>query len=162
MTKQKRKASVKHRRKYKRKSARKVSRGIRRKYKRKTTRKGSRIRVKRKFNNAMRRLHRLKGAQQRVLVKGASNEFIRDVSGFLKKIRGKSHLVKSARHRNTLKRHRKKLQKLVHAKTPLDKKRKILLQRGGIAPLLIPIIVAIIGAGGGVASAATHAAISRA
>ena len=118
------------------------------------------VKVKKQFKNAMTRLRRMTPLKQRTAVVGASNQFIRDVSGFLSKIRKKGHLLKPS-HRNILKRHKKKLRKLVNAKTPIHMKRLILSQKGGIAPLLIPIIVAAIGAGGGVAASATHAAIMK-
>lgn len=48
---------------------------------------------------------------------GASNEFIRDVSGFLKEIRTQPQFVKAS-HVKVLKRHQLKLRKIFHAKTP--------------------------------------------
>ena len=121
---------------------------------------GKKLKVKEKFAKAVSRLRRLRPSQQRALVSGASNEFIRDVSGFLRKIRKKSHMIKTS-HRNVLWRHRNKLRKLIQAKTPINRKRAILIQKGGIIPALIPIIVALIGAGGGIAGAATSAAILK-
>ena len=118
------------------------------------------IPVKRKFVNAMKRLRQMKAAKQRAAVLGASNEFIRDVTGFMSKLRNQPHLVKTS-HRNVLNKHRQKLRKLIHAKTPLENKRLILSQTGGIFPALIPIICALIGAGGGIAGAATSAAIIK-
>ena len=118
------------------------------------------IPVKKKFADAIKRLKRMKTSNQRAAALGASNEFIRDVSAFMSKLRKQPDLVKGS-HRNVLKRHSLKLRKLIHAKTPLEKKRMILSQTGGILPALIPIIVAIIGAGGGIASAATSAAIIK-
>lgn len=121
---------------------------------------GKKIAVKKKFVQAISRLRRMKPKKQRTTVVGASNEFIRDVSGFMGKMRRRPDLVKSS-HRKVLKKYQKKLQKLVHAKTPMNKKRLILVQKGGIIPFLIPIIVALIGAGGGIAGAATSAAIIK-
>ena len=118
------------------------------------------IRVKQKFAKAMSQLKRMKAAKQRSSVVGSSNEFIRDVSNFMSRVRKQPHLVKAS-HRNILKRHSKKLRKLVHAKTPINSKRLILSQKGGIIPALIPVICALIGAGGGIAGAATSAAIIK-
>ena len=118
------------------------------------------IRVKQKFAKAMSQLKRMKAAKQRSSVVGSSNEFIRDVSNFMSRVRKQPHLVKAS-HRNILKRHSKKLRKLVHAKTSINSKRLILSQKGGIIPALIPVICALIGAGGGIAGAATSAAIIK-
>ncbi len=125
-----------------------------------TKHKQRKIKVNRKFLNAVSRLKRMKPLKQRAAAVGASNAFIRDVSGFFKRIRKQGHLVRPS-HRKILRRHRKKLQKLVQAKTPINTKRLILSQKGGILPALIPIIVALIGAGGTVAGAATTAAILK-
>lgn len=121
---------------------------------------GKKMQIKRQFKNAISRLHRMRPVKQRAAVVGASDKFIRDVSSFLSRIRKKGHLVKPS-HRRILKKHKKKLRKLVHAKTPMHMKRLILSQKGGIIPALIPIIVALIGAGGSVAAGATSAAILR-
>lgn len=127
------------------------------------------INVKGKFRNAIQSLKHMRPAKQRAAALGSSNEFIRDISSFFSKIRKRPDLLSSKRLRNVLKQHRSKLRKLVHAKTPLSVKRRILSstgrslsQTGGILPFLIPIIVAGIGAAGSVGAAATHAAISRA
>ena len=116
--------------------------------------------VNKRFAQAISVLKRMKAKNQRAAAVGASNAFIRDVSGFLTKIRNRPELVKAS-HKKILQRHQKKLQKLVHAKTHVDMKRLILSQKGGILPALIPIIVALIGAGGGIGAAATSAAIIR-
>ena len=121
---------------------------------------GKKIAVKKQFAKAMYKLRRMKAKNQRAAAIGASNEFIRDISGFFKKIRSQPHLVKPA-HRRILKKHQKKLRKLVHAKTPIHRKKFILSQKGGILPALIPVICALIGAGGGIAGAATSAAIIK-
>ena len=57
----------------------------------------NKIPVKRKFVNAMKRLRQMKAAKQRAAVLGASNEFIRDVTGFMSKLRNQPHLVKTSR-----------------------------------------------------------------
>ena len=131
----------------------------RRKKPRKKSR-GKKLVIKRVFKNAMNRLRRMKASKQRAVAVGASNDFIRDISQFMSKIRKRPDLVKAS-HRRTLKRFSKQLRKLVHAKTPIHVKRAILLQKGGFLPFLIPIITAIIGAGGAVASGAVSAAISK-
>ena len=104
---------------------------------------------------------RMSKQKQKQNVAGASNEFIRDVSSFMNKLRKQPHLVGS-RHKATLRKHKQKLRRLVSSKTPIHVKRAILQQKGGIIPLLIPLIVAAIGATGAVGAAATHAGIMRA
>ena len=130
-------------------------------YRKKSSKK---VQVKRQFRRAMKHLQRMNPVKQRTAVVGASNKFIRDMTGFLSKIRSKGDLVKPS-HRKILRRHRKKLKKLVNPKTSIATKRLILSQKGGIAPALIPVIVALIGAGGGVAASAAggaaHAAIMK-
>ena len=117
-----------------------------------------------KFKRAMNTLKGLSPEKRRLATIGASNVFIRDVSSALKKIRTRPHLVKAS-HQKVLKKHRNKLRNLVNAKVSINKKRSILTQKGGIVPLLIPVICAAIGAAGttaaGVGGAAVHAAISK-
>ena len=78
--------------------------------------------VKRRFFNAMKRLKQMKAPKQRAAVLGASNDFIRDVSTFMSRLRKQPDLVKGS-HRKVLQKHRLKLRKLIHAKTPLENKR---------------------------------------
>lgn len=124
--------------------------------------KRKKIKVKRKFKNAISRLKTMTARQKRTAALGASNEFLHDISRFFKKLRKRPDLVTKSKHRRILKRHKSKLRKLVHAKTTMNDKRRILAQKGGILPALIPILVAGIGAVGGIGASATHAAISKA
>lgn len=128
--------------------------------KRKGKQAAAKIAVKPKFAHALKRLKRMKKRKQKMTVLGASNEFIRDVSSFLEKLKSRPDLV-SKSQRKTLQKHRAKLRRLVHAKTPVDSKRRILSQTGGIFPFLIPIICASITAAGGIGAAATSAAILK-
>ena len=121
---------------------------------------GKRPQFKNKFKKAVFRLHRMTPLTQRTKVVGASDEFIRDISGFMSKIRKRPDLVKAS-HRKTLQKHKTALKKLIHAKTPIGAKRLILSQKGGIIPALIPIIAAIIGTTGSVGASAVHAAIVK-
>ena len=118
------------------------------------------IPVKQRFVHAMKRIKGMKAMKQRTVALGASKDFIRDVSNFMSKVRNQPQLVKAS-HRNVLNKHRIKLRKLIHPKTPIKNKRLILSQTGGILPALVPIICALIGAGGGIAGAATSAAIIK-
>lgn len=98
--------------------------------------------------------------KQRATVLSASDRFIHDFTKFLRNIRNKGHLMKPS-HRRILKKHRNKLRKLVKANTPMNMKRLILTQKGGIVPFLIPLAVAMIGAAGTVGASAAGAAIMK-
>ena len=132
--------------------------------KRKTFRKNGqskrKILVKRKFFNAVQALRKMKPKEQRKRTQNASKEFIDDITTFLKRLRRMPHLVKN-RHRKVLKKLGKSLRKLVNKGTSVESRRKILLQRGGIIPFLIPIICASIGAAGAVGASAAGAAIMK-
>ena len=148
---------AKSKRKYGRKKRGKGRRKRRSGGKKRLTRK---IHVKKQFKQALARLRRMTPVKQREAVWGASNVFVNDVVNFMKKIRHKGHLVKPS-HRKILKRHRLKLRKLVHPKTSMHRKRMILSQKGGFLSILLPIIVALIGAGGGIGAAAVSAKIMK-
>lgn len=120
----------------------------------------NRIPVKSKFRKAVSNLKRLSARKQREAIGSSSNEFIRDMSSFLTRIRKKPQLV-NAKQRKVLQRHRTKLRKIINKRTPMSEKRRLLTQKGGIAPLLIPIITAIIGAAGGIGASAAGAAIMK-
>ena len=124
--------------------------------------KNVKINVKRKFFNAIHSLRRMKAKNQRLRTRIASSEFIKDVANILRRIRTRPELVKSARHRKVLTKHKAILQKLVSKKSSSEQQRKLLLQkRGGIFPFLIPIIAAAIGAAGSVGATAVGAAIMK-
>ena len=125
-------------------------------------RKKSKMTVKKKFKNAMFKLRRMGKKKQQNVIAGASREFIKDISAYLSKIRRQPQLVKKFKHRRQLKKYRGKLRRLVNPQVSLEKKRNILLMKGGIAPFLIPIICASIGAAGTIGAAATGAAIAKA
>ena len=118
------------------------------------------IRIKSKFADAVKRLKRMSQSRQKSSILRASDEFIRDMCSFIQQLKHRPDLVKSS-HRKTLKRHRKKLRKLIHAKTPILEKRVMLTQRGGFFPFLIPIIVASITGAASIGAAATSAAIIK-
>ena len=118
------------------------------------------IPVKRKFLNAIGHLRRMSAPAQRVSIAKASNAFINDLTKVLKHLKKRPHLVTTL-HKRKLKVIKSRLRKLIHPKTSMVKKRNILMQRGGIIPVLIPIIAAAIGAAGSVASGAVTAAIMR-
>lgn len=116
--------------------------------------------VKRKFYNALQALKRMKPKEQRLRASVASPEFIKDISNVMKRLRTRSDLV-SSKHKKILKRHKKPLQRLVKKSSSIKSKRNVLLLRGGILPILIPIIAAAIGAAGTVGASAVGAAIMK-
>ena len=149
--------------KSKRKYGRKKSRGRKGRRKKRSggkKRQTRKVAVKRQFKQALARLRRMTPVKQREAILGSSSRFINDITNFMKKIRHKAHLVKPS-HRRILKRHKKKLQKLVHPKTTVRRKRLILSQKGGFISILLPIIVALIGAGGSIGAGAVGAAIMK-
>lgn len=135
------------------------------------------IHKKQKFTNAIRHLKKMSPKRQREIVWKSSNKFIKDFSDVLSKLRNHPEMV-SAKHRKQLSQHQDKLRKLVNKKTPIAQKRAILAQdgthakrsmslkssgqKGGVFPLLIPVITALIGAGGAIAAGATTAAVAKA
>lgn len=127
--------------------------------------KAHRIPTKAKFAGAMRRLKGMTKAKQKAAIHGASNEFIRDMTSYLKKLKKRPDLIKNATHRKLVRKHRKKLQKFIHANTTIHQKRNILTQKGGqvggFITALVAIICAAIGAAGSIGAAATSAAISK-
>ena len=144
---------------------RKVTKKANRKGKRKLNRRGKKktsgkIKVNRKFFNALQALRRMKPKEQRMRASNASKEFVKDVSKVMSQIRTKPHLV-ATKHRKVLKRYKKPLRQLVKRNTSLARKRKVLLLRGGILPFLVPIICASIAAAGSVGASAAGAAIMR-
>ena len=138
---------------------RKTKRKVRKSKKARSKRSGKLL-VKQKFYAAIKKLHRLKANQQRSAISGASKEFIDDISKTLSRLKTVPQIV-SAKHKKVLRRHRLKLRRLVHAKTPVSTKRRMLMQKGGFISILIPIISAVIAAAGGIGAAATSAAIIK-
>jgi len=119
------------------------------------------IKVKRKFVKALQHLRRMKPEQQRLRTAMASKDFIKDVTDIMKRMRTKPHLVKSKKQKRYLQKHKKSLRRLVRKGSSVNQQRKILLQRGGILPFLIPIILAAVGATGSIGASAVGAAIMK-
>ena len=153
MTKGRRKEIVKRRRK--------LSTRFNRRFQKKGKRKAP-MRVKRKFHEAIKRLHRMKPKSRNAAIAGSSNQFIRDFSNVMQKIRKHPQLV-SAKHKNKLRRHKRKLRQIVNSRTPIHVKRRLLTQKGGfiISSILVPLIAAAIGAVGSVAGSAVGAAVLK-
>ena len=112
----------------------------------------------------MSKLRRMKGRKRQQALSQANNKFIHNLSHVLGKVR---HLPPNLLHTNPrlLRRiqfQRKGLQSFINKKTSIKKKRKMMKQKGGIIPALIPLICAGIAAAGSVASAGVGAAIAKA
>ena len=124
--------------------------------------KNDKIIVKRKLFNALHSLRRMKTKDQRLRTRMASSEFIKDIANVMRRIRTRPELVKSTRHRKVLTKHKKLLQKIVSKKSSPEQQRKLLLQkRGGFIQFLIPILCAVIGAGGSIGAAAVGAKVMK-
>lgn len=116
----------------------------RNKRKAKRSKKSGKLTVKKKFSAAINKLRRLKCNQQRTAVSGASNEFINDISKTLRRLKTTPNLV-SSKHKRSIRKHKSKFKRLAQAKTTLKAKRRILTQKGGFLPFLIPLLGTVIG-----------------
>ena len=72
----------------------------------------------------------------------ANNGFIRQMCTHIKNLRYKKLKGKQIK---ALKRHAPKLRKLVSSKVSLNKKRRLLSQRGGFLSMLAPVLMSSIG-----------------
>jgi len=132
----------------------------RRKVRVKSSKKGK-LRVKRKLYKALQSLRRMKPKTIHARLRVASKEFVKDIANVMSRLRSRPNLVPKPKDRRTLQKYKKSLRRLTSKGPSVEKKRKILLQRGGILPLLIPIICASIGAAGTVGAAAVGAAVMK-
>ena len=115
--------------------------------KRRTSRKQRSRKSSTKFRNALLRLKKLKPHHQSEAMKMANNGFVREMCSHVKKLR---HAKIEGNRSSALKRHATKLRSLANSKIAISKKRKILSQRGGFLPLLIPAITSVLGSLAGV------------
>ena len=95
-----------------------------------------------KFDQALIRLRKLKRDQQSKAMSFANKSFINQFCNKVKKLRHKKISPKDAK---VLRRNSLKLKKLVSKKTSFSKKRKMLSQRGGFLPALLPLLAPVIG-----------------
>lgn len=114
-----------------------------------------------KLTKALHRLCKLPREEQRRQLQLANEKFVNDLSSATRKLRY-ARLKLSPSMRKKLKQHRKALHTFMNGRVSAQRRKQVLTQRGGIAPFLVPIIVAALGATGSIGAAATHAAISRA
>ena len=80
------------------------------------------------FSNAVRRLKRLKASDQHQAMSMANKTFIRQFCMMIKKLK---HAKLSPKHQTALKKHRKKIHKLLSSRTGMSKRRQMLTQGGG-------------------------------
>ena len=122
-------------------------RASRRPKRRQSSRKGA------TFRRALLRLKKLKGHHQSQAIGMANDTFIRQMCQGVKKLRYSKKVNRQSARR--LKRHRANLRQLVSPRLSVQKKRKLLSQRGGIIPAIIPLLLSAIGPiAGGIAGAA--------
>lgn len=97
------------------------------------------------FKLILSKLRKLKRPQQVQAIRLANDSFIREFCSHVKKLRYAKMPMVTA---NKLKRRSKALQILINKKSAIQRKRKILTQRGGgiIAPLIAAFLPTIIGA----------------
>ena len=121
----------------------------RRKTTKRRRRKPRRLQRGGKFISTLHRLKKLRPRQRNQAIQLANNKFIRDFVSGVKQLRN-ARLKPSMRTR--LKRQAKNLRKFVNSKTSIGTKRKMLVQRGGFAPLLLAALPALGSILGGVIS----------
>lgn len=81
-----------------------------------------------KFANAIRRLKGLKASDQHQALSMANITFIRQFCKMIKKLK---HAKLSPKHKTALKKHKKKIRKLLNSRTGMSKRRQMLTQGGG-------------------------------
>ena len=114
-----------------------------------------------KLISTLKRLSKLPSSQLQRQIQFANHKFVNDLCAATRKLRyAKIKLTPTLRKKLT--RHRQHLRSLANRRTSVQTKKKLLTQRGGVLPFLIPLIVAGISAAGSVGAAAVHGAVSRA
>ena len=95
-----------------------------------------------KFVQTLQKLKSLPRAHKCEAMKLANDQFIRKFCSHVKKLR---HTKLHPSQRRVLASNRAALRKLSNSKVSLKSKRKILSQRGGFLPALIPLIASVAG-----------------
>ena len=121
------------------------------------------VRVSSRFHQAMLQLKHMKGDYRKHALARANDRFIRDLSQVTGKVRKHPPDLSKVNPRlmRRLQFQRKQFRSFANKKTSLKKKRRLLTQKGGIFPALIPIICAAIASAGSIGGAAVDAAISK-
>lgn len=93
-----------------------------------------------KFQKALIQLKRLPKSKLPQAMRMANNSFIRQ---FCSRINRLKHAKVNANRSKVLRSNKTKLRKLVSKRTSIQSKRKLLSQRGGFLPLLLPLIASV-------------------
>ena len=101
------------------------------------------------MRRAIFRLRRLNRSQQIKALSASNNAFLRSLCANVKKLKKAELPAKVSRR---LRRNAKTIRKLISGKTSMKSRRKMLSQRGGIAPLLLAALPALGSILGGVIS----------
>ena len=94
-----------------------------------------------KFQTALIRLRKLPRGKQQQAVSTANNKFINQFCSNVKRLK---YAKLNARQLKLVRKQRKNLQALVRKRTSIQRKRRILSQRGGFLPLLLPLITSVV------------------
>ena len=93
-----------------------------------------------KFVQTLRKVKSLPNAHKYQAMRMANNNFVRKFCVHVKKLK---HKKLRPSQRKVLAANRSKLRKLANSKVSLKSKRKMLTQRGGFLPALIPLIASV-------------------
>ena len=131
-------------------------------HKRQSRKRKSRRRVVNKHGivKSLAKLKAMKESSRKKALLSANRPFIQDLSSAVRRLRH-SNMPVSAAQKKAISKHTAFLRKMADPRISYRSKRKTLVQKGGIAPALIPLIAAAIGAAGTVGASAAHAAISK-
>lgn len=94
------------------------------------------------FSQALHKLKRLKPAQRCEAIKLSNNNFIRQFCAHVKKLK---HQKIHPKYQKALASRKATLRKLTNNKVSLKSKRKILSQKGGFLPAILPLMLGLAG-----------------
>lgn len=94
-----------------------------------------------KFQTALIRLRKLPRGKQQQAISTANNKFINQFCSNVKRLK---YAKLNARQQKLVRKQRNNLQALVKKRTSIQRKRRILSQRGGFLPFLLPLITSIV------------------
>ena len=94
-----------------------------------------------KFQTALIRLRKLPRGKQQHAISMANNKFINQFCSNVKRLK---YAKLNAGQQKLVRKQRRNLQALVRKRTSIQRKRRILSQRGGFLPFLLPLITSIV------------------
>jgi len=104
-----------------------------------------------KFQTALIRLRKLPRGKQQQAISMANNKFINQFCSNIKRLK---YAKLNAKQQKLVRKQRNNLQALVKKRTSIQRKRKILSQRGGFLPFLLPLLGSVVApAAGAIAKA---------